>query len=168
MPSNLKALSNLKARLSRAKRRDPGSEPTLTFSEAAAEIARALGIGSEAAAMTLYGLCATGNVQCLNDQSEVIDEDCTIAELHRSPPRAVIASDVLPFLTDWSPDPLPHKREGVIRQLLAAYNPPRNISWKQFCGLVRERCNGWIGVGRPAHGFGDKQIQRIVKDIRAR
>ena len=47
MPSNLKALSNLKARLSRAKRRDPGNEPTITFSEAAAEIARALGIGPE-------------------------------------------------------------------------------------------------------------------------
>jgi hypothetical protein len=140
----------------------------LTFSEAATEIANALNIRHEAATMTLYGLCATGNVRWLDDGLDIVDEDeCTISSF-AGKPALVIASDVRSFLTDWSPDPLPTKRETVISAMLAeGLNPPRNISWKKFCDQVRDKCNGWIGK-RPALGFSQKQIQRIVNDLRSK
>ena len=118
--------------------------------------------------MTLYGLCATGNVRCLDDQGEVVDEDeCTISHFSKKP-KYVIASDVRSFLTDWSPDPLPSKREAVISAMIAeGLNPTRNINWKLFCDRVRNDCNGWIGK-RIAPGFSQKQIQRIVKDLRSK
>jgi hypothetical protein len=56
----------------------------------------------------------------------------------------------------------------VIEKLLAeGLNPPRNIKWKPFYKKVRDECNGWID-DRPALGFGDKQIQRVVKELRTK
>jgi len=141
---------------------------TLAIARAATEIARALNIRHEAAMMTLYGLCATGSVRWAGDQGIIVDEDdCTIAEFS-SKPKHVVAGDVRSFLTDWSADPLPSKREAAIRAMIAGgLNPPRNINWKTFCDRVRDECNGWLD-DRPALGFGDKQIQRIVKDLRSK
>jgi len=144
-----------------------------TFDQATSEIAQALKIKYEAAAMTLYGLCATGNVRWLNEQGTVAEEDkCTIAEFYgQKTPAFVVADDVRHWLTQWSPDPLPDQRWDVIRKMLAEDNPPRTISWKEFCDRVRYECNGWIKTGgelKPRPGFSQKQIQRIVKDLRAK
>jgi hypothetical protein len=51
---------------------------------------------------------------------------------------------------------------------------PAGVCWqdwcitKQFCDDVRNACRGWKAKGKPALGFGDKQIQRIVKNLRQR
>src|SRR5262245_6726284 len=156
----------LNLRKKRKSKDDP--RPTLTFDQAASEIAQALKIEHEAAAMMLYGLCATGNVGCVNDQGEIIDYDeCTIAAFSGASIRAsVVAGDVRPYLTKWSTGPLPHQRAAVIQAML-----PRTISWKEFCNQVRDKCNGWIKTGgepKPQQGFSQKQIQRIVKDLMAK
>jgi len=97
-----------------------GPSRTLTFSEAATEIAQALNIKREAAEMTLYGLCATGNVGSVTDELEIIDgEECTIEELEGSL-AFVSASDVRHWLTEWSPAPQPLKRDAVIEAKLQA------------------------------------------------
>jgi hypothetical protein len=155
-------------RLNKAKAKRRTSNQLLRFGEAAIEIANALNINDVAAEMTLYGLCATGNVRWLNDQGELVDEDqCTIGDFNDKP-KLVVASDVRSFLTDWSPDPLPSKREAAIRAMIAeGLNPPRNIHWKTFYDRVRDECNGWLG-DRPAWGFGDKQIKRIFNDLRGK
>jgi hypothetical protein len=51
---------------------------------AVTQIAHALNIEDEPAAMMLYGLCATGNVRWFDAQGELIDEDeCTIADFNQ-------------------------------------------------------------------------------------
>ena len=142
----------------------------LTFDEAAEEIAQAFNIRDEAASMLLYGLCATGNVRSLDPQGEVIDEDeCTIADFNRKP-AFIIASDARHWLTEWSEGPQPSRREDVISTLLAeGLNPPRNIKWKEFYKRARDACNARLDAkGRAPFGFSDKQIQRIVKDLRSK
>jgi hypothetical protein len=65
-------------------------------------------------------------------------------------------------------DQLLSSRDRVIAALLAeGLNPPRNKNWKEFYKLVRDKCNGWVGK-RPAPGFGDRQIQRIVNELRSK
>jgi hypothetical protein len=163
--------SSLPAILSRLQQAqaDPHREPRLSFVDAAAEIGLALNIKFEPAMMTLYGLCATGTVRCLNGQGEIIEEDeYTIANFSVKP-AYVITDDVRSWLRDHSLDPQPQAREAVILKLFKEdWNPPRKGSWKEFCGLVRDRCNGWRAKGKPSLGFGDKQIQRIVKELRAK
>src|SRR5258708_30756620 len=103
----------------KAKRR---SSETLTMTEAANEIADALNIKYEAAMMTLYGLCATGEVRWLDDQGELVDEDeCTIGDFNKKP-KYVVASDVRSTLTDWRGGP-------VFRDRIAAC-----LTW--FLGLL--------------------------------
>jgi hypothetical protein len=116
--------------------------------------------------MTLYGLCATGNVGSVTDELEIIDgEECTIEELEGSL-AFVSASDVRHWLTEWSPAPQPLKRDAVIEaKLQAGAIPGRNIPWKKFCDEIRDECNGWGAKGKPAWGFSNKQIQRHVKDL---
>jgi hypothetical protein len=61
------------------------------------------------------------------------------------------------------------RREQVIQALIdEGLSPPRNIQWKLFCDRVRNECNGWLVPGKPALGFSDKQIQRVVKELRAK
>jgi len=145
----------------------PRPSSKLTMDEAATEIAQALNIQQEAAAMTLYGLCATGNVRWLDGGGEVIDEDkCTIANFNHKPV-LVMADDVRHFLKEWSPAPQPSRREAVIDKMIAeGLIPPRRIKWKMAYKRVRDECNGWLPDGRPAPGFSDKQIQRKFKDLR--
>jgi len=141
----------------------------LEFGKAVNEIADALHIKDDAATMTLYGLCATGNVRWLDGEGEIVDEDkCTIAAFNRKP-EFVIASDVRYFLTDWSPTPQRSGRESVIAALIVeGLNPPHNIDWKSFCKRVRDRCKGWRAKDKPALGFSDKQIQRCVNGLRGK
>jgi hypothetical protein len=135
----------------------------LGFDEAATVIAQALAIPHQAAGMLLYGLAATGNVRTLDDELDPIDEDkCTISELGGSI-AYVSAEDIRRWLGDWSVVSQPSHRETVIAAML-----PRTVPWKQFCNDVRNACRGWKAKGKPALGFGDKQIQRIVKNLRQR
>jgi hypothetical protein len=159
--------SLLKTIVRRIKQSDPNAAARLSFSEAANEIADALNIKYEAATMTLYGLCATGEVRWLNDQGEVIDEDeCTIGDFNGKP-KFVIASDVRHCLGRWSEGPRRSRREDVIAGLIAdGVIPPDTIKWKEFYKRVRDECKGWRSAGKPAWGFGDKQIKRIVGDLR--
>jgi hypothetical protein len=61
----------------------------------------------------------------------------------------------------------PSRREAVIAAMIAeGVIPPDTIEWKEFYKRVRDECNGWRGKGKPAWGFGDKQIKRIVGDLR--
>ena len=146
------------------------SSKTLTFSDAATEIGKALNIEHEAATMILYGLCATANVRWVDNQGKLVDEDeCTIADFY-SKPAFVLADDVRSYLTDWSPMPQTSNREAVIAAMIAeGHIPPRTVDWKTFCNRVREKCNARLDAkGRPPFGFSDKQIQRIVKDLRSK
>jgi hypothetical protein len=143
--------------------------PLLTREEAAKEIEEALRIPYEAAMTTLYGLCATGNIRWVDGTGEVVEEDqVTIAEFSGKV-AYIVADDVRFQLVRWSPQPQQSQRDRVIVRLLAeGHNPPRSIKWKPFCDLVRNNCNGWLKAGAPAFGFGDKQIQRIVKELRSK
>jgi hypothetical protein len=141
--------------------------PLITRTEAAKEIAEALKIDHKAAMMTLYGLCATGDVRWFDDSGEIVDEDSVTIAAFAAKPVFIVADHVRHWLVEWSPDPQPKRREQVIQTLLAeGLNPPRNIQWKPFCDLVCNKCNGWLAPGKPALGFGEKQIMRIVKELR--
>src|SRR5262249_39334259 len=115
--------------IGRIKTKAPGK--ALSFSKAATEIGKALNIKHEAAAMTLYGLCATGSVRWVDSGGEVVDEDeCTIADFDHKP-KSVAADDVRHWLTEWSNVPQSSRRETVIDAMIAeGLIPPRKISWK--------------------------------------
>ena len=150
--------------LTRLRTSDPTLLPRLSLSEAASELGNALRLKHEAATMTLYGLCATGNIRSLSAEGQVIEEgECTIGNFN---PAFVIASDLQSFLTDWSPDPQPQHRDAVIAEMLKdGLVPGASIPWKEFENKVRNACNGWIG-SRPARGFDHKTIYRTVKRLR--
>jgi hypothetical protein len=143
--------------------------PRITFDKGANEIADTLKIDYNAAIMTLYGLCATGNVRWVDVSGAIVEEDELTVANFSGKPALIDIDDVRACLVNWSPDPQPKRREQVILTLVAeGLNPPRNIKWKPFCDLVRDKCNGWSKPGKPAFGFGDKQIQRAVKDLRTK
>ena len=98
MNSKLKAMSGVSRRATLTTNRLPSlrlllRSPMLSISSI------------EAATMTLYGLCATGNVHCLNNQGELIE---TIDI--EGKPAFFRASDVRSLLTDWSKG---HSHQGV-------------------------------------------------------
>jgi hypothetical protein len=149
-------------------REEPEGE-RVPFHHAAKEIADALNIKYEAATMTLFGLCATGNVRWVDDSGEVIDDEAVTVAKFGGKVAFVIADDVRHHLAEWSAQPLRSHRDQVIEKLIAEdHRPPRSIDWKSFYKLVRDDCRGWLADGRPAHGFGDKQIQRAFKDLMAK
>src|SRR5262249_32736823 len=143
--------------------------PRIPFHEAANAIATSLNISFEAAIMTLCGLCATGNVQWVDDSGEVVEEhELTVPNFNRKP-AVVVAARIRSCLADWSPQPQRSQRDRAIPGLLVeGHTPPRSIKWKPFSDLVRDKCNGWLKAGKPALGFGDKQIQRAVKELRSK
>ena len=131
--------------------------PLIAFSDAAKEIADALKIPNEAASMTLYGLCATGYVRWTDISGVIVEEDDLTVANFSDKPALVVADDVRSYLVDWSPVLQPKRRDHVIAVLLfEGYNPPRNIKWKPFCDLIRDKCNGWLKPGEPALSFGDR------------
>jgi hypothetical protein len=143
--------------------------PRITFDKGASEIAEALQIPYAAAEITLYGLCATGDVRWIDVSGAMVEEDELTVANFSGKPALIDIDDVRACLVEWSPDPQPKRRGQVISTLLAeGRNPPRNIKWKPFCDLVRDKCNGWFEPGKPAPSFGDRQIQRAVKDLRTK
>jgi hypothetical protein len=155
--------------ISRLRDKAPKPDDYLRFSSATSDIEQALCISNEAAAMTLYGLCATGNVRVFNGQYEVIDvEKCVMEDFERIKPIFVSRDDVRHWLTEWSRGPVRRDRDKVILTMVReGLVPGRNISWKKFCVEVRNKCNGWGAKDKPATGFGDKQIQRAVKGLQS-
>jgi hypothetical protein len=133
----------------------------VSFHNGVAEITDTMRIPNEAASMLLHGLCATGNVRCLNDQLDFIDPDeCTLTEFSGEA-AFIAADDVRHFLAEWSSAP-----QRLLMNAEIAKRLPRRIPWKQFCNEIRDACNGWRGPGKPAWGFGDKQIQRSANRLR--
>jgi len=129
------------------------------------EVREAFGICTEAASVMLDGLVATGQVRALDETKEFIDlDECTIAELEGKP-RWVSASELRDWLREWSAAPTADRDRVISEKLRSNQIPGRNVHWKKFCDDVRDKCNGWRAKGRPAWGFGDKQIQRHVKDL---
>jgi hypothetical protein len=143
----------------------------LSFTKAAEEIAEALNVCNEMAEMTLYGLCATGNIRSFNDQREPIDfDECTIDAFGRGPPANVAADDVKDTLAEWSPGPQSSTMRdiAIAAKLRAGMKPGRGVSWKVFCDEIRNECNGWLDERKTkaAWSFENKTIQRKVKDLR--
>jgi hypothetical protein len=144
----------------RLKRRKATPKPTdwIRVAHGVDEIVNALSIPSSVALITLIGLIATGNVRA----RDLDPEECSIAELQRA--EFVSRSDLAEWLEGYSLG----KRDAVIAKLIRnGANPPRTQRWKDFCNLVRNQCDGWYAKGTPAWGFGDRQIQRAVKALRA-
>jgi hypothetical protein len=164
MTNRERIIQSIGARI--AARRRPKAQQYLSRIVAATEIARALNISHDAAMMTLYGLCACGNLTMLNGQQEIVDiEECTIANLDASV-AFVSATDLRQWLNECAPGPQASQRDAVIERLLQTKNPPRDWYWKEFCDAVRNQCNGWRAKGKPAWGFGDRQIKSVVKQLR--
>jgi hypothetical protein len=150
----------LPAIISRLRARKANKLRCLSFKAAADEIAQALNINYDVALMTLFGLAATAKVRFLDDNGKVIEEDeCTISQFEGRA-RYFVAEDVRHWIKELSSVPQTKQRDAEIKKRL-----PRRVPWKQFYKEIRDACNGWLPDGRPALGFGDKQIQRRVKDL---
>jgi hypothetical protein len=56
----------------------------------------------------------------------------------------------------------------ISRRLEANEQPGTNVPWKLFCDSVRADCDGWADSkqNKPKRGFGDKSIERIVRQQR--
>ena len=172
-----KPITAIVARLrSKAKQPKKASYEWISFSTGAAEVSQSLAISYETAVMTLYGLCATGNVRSCNKHGKVIDaEECTIEHFEGAVADAsVSAADLRHWLSERSSAPqLSHRKAVIASMLKAGAIPGSNIHWKTFCDDVRDKCNGWLSKAditkhRPGRGFDDKTIQRDVKELRQR
>jgi hypothetical protein len=146
--------------------------PWLDFYSAVQEIKDAFNISTDAAVMTLCGLCATAHTICRNKQGEIIEPgECPMGDLSTDKfyPAEVSQNDLRDWITAQSSAPQRKHRDAVIAEMLQDGTIRRNTSWKDIYKLVRDRCNGWIVTGgeqKPDKGFGDKQIQRIVNQLR--
>ena len=79
--------------------------------------------------------------------------------------RAEGVKDIERWLLLHGTAPLPKKMRDVVDRLMReGLIPARTITWKEFYDLVRYKAGGWLGDGRPAHGFNDKTIRRYVKN----
>jgi hypothetical protein len=135
------------------------------------ELVQAFALPSAVASMLLHGLVATGTVRVLDNDGNVIDlDECKIWEFEGKI-KSVAANELRDWIGEHSSVPQGHRDRLIAQKLQEGINPPRNKSWKEFYILIRDGCGGWIGNGakrKPAWGFGDKQIQRVVKDLKQR
>jgi hypothetical protein len=142
----------------------------LTFANAEQEIARALKIKREAALMTLFGLCAIGDVRVADANGEVIEEgEYMIGDIVEIRHLRVAAGDLHAWLADVSAAPQRSAlKEAITRRVNAGEVPGDTITWARFCDLIRKDCNGYVRTGgkpQPSRGFGDKTIKRAVADL---
>jgi hypothetical protein len=156
-------IERLKAK---AKQPSKAGHDWISFAKGVVEVSSALGLSSEVAQMTLFGLIATGEIPA-SDKKDLIDIDrCTIAELSKL--AFVSAGELRNWLREQSTSPLSNRDAVIAEKLRAGDVPGRNIPWKQFCDDVRNQCNARRSKGRPVFGFEDKQIQRAVKALKQR
>jgi hypothetical protein len=117
----------------------------LSLSNASEEITKALRIPQDAATATLYGLCAIGRIRWVDFDGKLVNCDEVTVSNFGGKPAFVVAEDVHDVVAEWSPDPVSsNAKQAVVRRLLAKHNPPRTISWKEFCNLVRDHGHGWF------------------------
>jgi hypothetical protein len=153
-----------------ANRGDKAAHRWISISTALTEVRGAFGISAGAAEVMLNGLVATGNVLALDEAEEVIDlDECRITELEEKP-RWISATELRDWLREHSVRPMADRDRVIAEKLRSGQVPGRNIDWKAFCDDVRDKCNGWLSKskGTTAWGFGDKQIKRIVIDLRSK
>jgi hypothetical protein len=153
------------AKAAKLKETADASPAMLSWTDAITAIAKALHLHPDAAMTLLYGLCAAG-LRAYSTEGFIDPDTSSMNDFQNV--ASVSAEDLDDKLAEWSADPLSSgAKVAVIRRLLAKHNPPRNISWKEFCDLVRDQGHGWFKPGRPALGFSDKQIFRTVKALRS-
>ena len=112
------------------------------------------------AMMTLYGLCATGDVRWVDATGEVLEEDDLTVANFSGKLALIDADDLRDWLVTCSHDSQLSRKEEVIRTMIVEGNTPRKLGRKVFCDRVREACN-W----REERGFGDRTIMRLVKGL---
>jgi hypothetical protein len=57
---------------------------------------------------------------------------------------------------------------AIEKRLRLGGRPPAMMRWKQFCDVIRDDCDAWIGVpkrGEPKRGFSDDSIERVAREI---
>jgi hypothetical protein len=138
----------------------------LPFDQAVEELVSALALPYGAALALLCGLCATEEVSCFTKDPHWRQID---------PDKEPMGNAARPLLVneddfrDWMRrhcQVSSSRDDEITRRLRANEVPGENISWKEFCDGVRDRCGGWIKKGKPNRGFSDKQIQRMVRELR--
>jgi hypothetical protein len=134
--------------------------PRITFDKGASEIAEALKIPYAAATMTLYGLCAIGDVRWVDISGAMVEEDELTVANFSGKPAIIDADDLRAWLVTCSHAVQLSQKEKVISLLIADGDTPRKLGWKRFCDRVRDACNG-----RGQRGFSEKQIRRLVNGL---
>jgi hypothetical protein len=139
----------------------------LAWGKAADEIAEALNLQWEPALTLLHGPCATNLVRWLDRQGEIVDEfEYVLAKFGTEAVAFVNTTDLREQLAEWSRRPQPELLKARIVKMIAdGVVPGRTRKWKEIFRELRDSCNGWLGDGRPARGFGDRQIQRVFKEL---
>src|SRR5262249_35925419 len=100
---------------------------------------------------------------------EIVDEDEVTLAKFSGEVVFVNTTDVREQLAEWTARPQPDLLKTKIGKMIAdGIVPGHNANWKAICKELRDKCNGWLGDGRPARGFGDRQIQRIFKELGAK
>jgi hypothetical protein len=145
------------------------TKPTdwLAKDKAADEIAKALNLEWEPALVLLHGLCAMDRVRWLDKKGEIVDSfECVLAKFGSEAVAFVEAADVREQLAEWKTRPQPELLKAKIFQMITdGVVPGRTRKWKAIFKELRDSCNGWLSDGRPARGFGDRQIQRVFKEL---
>lgn len=151
---------------------DDVREEWLPFYMAVEEIAQAFAVNPDMASMTLYGLCASGEVRSRAKEGGGISParwaGGEVWDGSDLPAITVSASDLRYWLSSQAGPERAMLDQEITKRLRNGQNPPRNILWKQFYDEVRDACNGWKNADRKEHGygFGDKTIQRAVNRLR--
>jgi hypothetical protein len=134
----------------------------MRFDDAVKEIAKALTQSHEVAMALMCGLCATGDIRCASEKKFIDPDKEPMGTAAR--PLLVSMDDFNYWLSNNNLVSLSRDDE-IRRKLRAGELPGDKTTWKQFGNEVRDRCRGWKKKGVPARGFGDKSIQRAVREI---
>jgi hypothetical protein len=136
----------------------------ISWADAETEIAKALGVSRDTAVMVLYGLCATTSLRCFTADRQIIDTDEAPLADFVDKIAFVDADDIRDWLRQSRRAPLTKHRDIVIGKLLASdVLPGKNTEWKVFCDRVRDECNGWRKVGKPAGDLGTSKLSALSK-----
>lgn len=133
----------------------------LDFLKATMTIATTLKVPNELGKLILLGLCASGEIRYRCGDQIIEWGEIPVGEFA---PTHVCAEDLLEWFEGYGSRST--IETAISERLVSGVVPGRTISWKEFCDNVRNACNGWDAKGKPTRGFSDKNIQRIVNEIR--